>query len=64
MAKERACQNCKRIFEGTGTKCPACDGSAFSETFKGEVEIFNPEASLIAKNMGVTKKGRYAIKTK
>jgi RNA polymerase subunit RPABC4/transcription elongation factor Spt4 len=62
MAKERACLNCRMIFEGS--KCPACGESVFSETFKGEVEIFNPEESLIAKNMRINKKGRHAIKTK
>jgi RNA polymerase subunit RPABC4/transcription elongation factor Spt4 len=62
MAKERACLNCRMIFEGT--KCPSCGEGVFSETFKGEVEVFNPEESLIAKNMKINKKGRYAIKTK
>ncbi len=62
MAKERACLNCKRIFEGA--KCPVCNEGVFSETFKGEVEIFNPEESLIAKNLRINKKGKYAIKTK
>ncbi len=62
MAKERACLNCKRIFEGA--KCPACNESVFSETFKGEVEIFNSDESVVAKNMRINKPGRYAIKTK
>jgi RNA polymerase subunit RPABC4/transcription elongation factor Spt4 len=62
MGKERACLNCKIIFEGS--KCPACGESVFSETFKGEVEIFNPEESLIAKNLKINKKGKYAIKVK
>lgn len=62
MAKERACLMCRTIF--SGSKCPACGATVFSETFKGEAEIFNPEQSVIGKNMGINKKGRYAIKTK
>ncbi len=62
MAKERACLNCRTIFEGA--KCPMCNESNFSETFKGEVEVFNPDESLVAKNMKIYKKGRFAIKTK
>jgi DNA-directed RNA polymerase subunit E" len=62
MGKERACLNCRLIFEGP--KCPQCNEAVFSETFKGEVEIFNPEESLIAKNLKINKKGKYAIKTK
>ncbi len=62
MAKERACLQCRRIFEGS--KCPACNEGIFSETFKGEVEIFNPEESVVAKNMRINKKGKFAIKTK
>lgn len=62
MAKEKACLNCRTIFEGA--KCPNCGENVFSEGFKGEVEIFKPEESLVAKNMGIKTKGRYAIKTK
>lgn len=62
MAKERACLNCRLIFEGS--KCPHCGESVFSESFKGEVEIFNAEESLVAKNLRINKKGKYAIKTK
>jgi len=60
MIKERACLNCKKIFEGA--KCPACNEGVFSEAFKGEVEIFNQDESLIAKNMRIKEKGKYAIK--
>ncbi len=62
MAKERACLNCRTIFEGS--KCPSCGESIFSENFKGEVEIFNHEESQIARNMRIVRNGRHAIKTK
>jgi RNA polymerase subunit RPABC4/transcription elongation factor Spt4 len=62
MAKDKACMICRRVYQGS--KCPACNESPFSDNFKGEVEIFNPEESIIAKRMRINKKGRYAIKLK
>jgi DNA-directed RNA polymerase subunit E" len=60
MAKEKACKNCKRIYEGS--VCPSCEGKEVSESFKGKVEIVNPEKSELAKNLKVNKKGVYAIR--
>lgn len=62
MAKEKACLKCKIIFEGE--KCPNCGETIFSDSFKGEAVIFNPEKSIIAHNLDVKIKGRVAIKTK
>jgi DNA-directed RNA polymerase subunit E" len=60
MAKEKACKNCKLIYEGE--KCPACDRKEISETFKGKVEIINPEKSELATKLKIIKKGLYAIR--
>ena len=60
--KEKACLNCKRIF--TETVCPGCGQTTFSETFKGQVHIFNPEKSEIAKKLKIKQAGEFAIKTK
>ena len=60
MAKEKACRQCKTIF--TGAKCPKCGSEESRDTFKGRVDIFNPEQSEIAKNMKIKEKGAYAIK--
>lgn len=62
MAKEKACLNCKRIYEGD--KCPACENTQSSENFKGRLHVFNPEESEIAKKVGIKKAGEYAIKSK
>ena len=62
MSKEKACQNCKTIYEGD--KCPNCGENGTTTTIKGRVYIFNPEKSEIAKNMKAKQKGEYAIKTK
>jgi len=60
MVKEKACKNCKRIYEGD--VCPICDRRETSDNFKGKVEILNSENSEIGKNLKINKEGIYAIK--
>jgi DNA-directed RNA polymerase subunit E" len=60
MAKEKACKNCKTIYEGD--KCPNCDKKEFSDNSKGKIYISNPEKSELAQMLKITKKGLYAIK--
>lgn len=60
--KQKACLNCRTIFEGN--KCPNCGETPSSDSFKGRVHIFNPEKSEIAENMKINKQGEFAIKTK
>lgn len=62
MAKEKACIRCKTIYEGE--KCPNCDETVGSDSFKGEAYIFNPEKSIIANKIKANGKGRFAIKTR
>ena len=62
MSKEKACLNCKVIFEGE--KCPMCNESVVSDTFKGRIYIFNAEQSEMAKNMKLNKNGLFTIKAK
>lgn len=60
MAVQKACKQCKLIFEGN--KCPQCGSEEFVESFKGKATILNPDQSEIAKNLKHGKKGVYAIK--
>ena len=62
MAKEKACLNCRAIFEGE--KCPVCNETTHSDSFKGIVHVFSPKESEVAKNMKINEKGKFAIKTK
>lgn len=62
VTKEKACLNCKAIFEGD--KCPICGETTFTDSYKGKVYIFNAEKSEVAKNMKINKNGLFAIKTK
>lgn len=60
MSKERACKQCKSVFEGA--KCPHCGSHEFSESFKGKVIILNAAESEVAKNLKIKDKGKFAIK--
>lgn len=61
-SKEKACLNCKMIFEGD--KCPLCNETTFTESYKGKIYVFNSAESVIAKNMKITGNGLFAIKTR
>ena len=60
MAKQKACKNCKFIYEGS--KCPRCGSQDSVEGFKGRIAVLNPQESEIAKNLKVKEKGEYAVK--
>lgn len=62
MAKEKACLRCRTVY--MGDKCPQCNETAFSDSFKGEAMIFNAEKSVIGRKMKINANGRYAIKVK
>ena len=60
--KQKACLNCKAIYEGD--KCTNCGETPSSDSFKGRVHIFNSKESELAHNMEINKEGEFAIKTK
>jgi len=62
MAKRKVCTNCK--FFVTGDTCPNCKNNKFSTNWQGRIYINNPSESLIAKKIGITQKGEYAIKVR
>ena len=62
MTVKKVCKKCKIFIEGQN--CPICNGTQFTETWKGRVYIFKPEESEIAKHMKIDKKGLYAVKTR
>ncbi len=56
----RACKNCKRIIL-KGTECPVCKTNDTTTSFQGVIVIFDAE-SVVAKKLGITTPGTYAIK--
>lgn len=60
VSKKKVCKTCKIFVKGD--KCPICGGTSFTTNWKGRITITNAEKSEIAKKMGITKDGEYAIK--
>ncbi len=60
MAREMACRKCKYVT--VGKVCPACKSSDLTPDWQGVVLIVNPEGSRIAKTLGISMKGKYALK--
>ena len=61
MAKEKACRTCRMVVEDAA-ECPNCGGTAFTTFWRGYVVIIDPEKSEIAKKMGTTKPGKFALR--
>ncbi len=60
MAREMACRKCKHVT--IGKVCPACKSSDLTPDWEGIVLIINPTGSQIAQTLGITAKGKYALK--
>lgn len=60
MPREKACRECRRIV--TGNKCDNCGSTNLTVQFSGVIAVVRPEDSEVAKLLGITKPGRYALK--
>ena len=60
MAKKKACKHDKYLTNED--PCPLCKGNKFVLNWKGRIYITNCDKSEIAKKIGITKEGEYAIK--
>jgi DNA-directed RNA polymerase subunit E" len=60
MVREMACRKCK--FVTVGKVCPACKSSDLTPDWQGVVLIVNPEGSRIASTLGISVKGKYALR--
>ena len=60
MVKEMACRKCKCVT--IWKVCSACKSSDLTPDWQGVILVVNPEESKIAKTLGITAKGKYAIK--
>jgi DNA-directed RNA polymerase subunit E" len=60
MVKKHTCKQCKMFYnEDT---CPGCGSNQKATTWKGRINILNPDKSEIAQKIGVKAEGEYAIK--
>lgn len=55
-----ACRRCK--FITLGKVCPVCKSSDLTPDWAGIVLVVEPEISQIAQTLGVSCKGKYALK--
>lgn len=60
MVKELACRKCK--FITIAKVCGNCTSSDLSPDWSGIVLVQDPDSSHIARSLGITKKGKYAIR--
>jgi len=59
---EKACKNCHML--STGSICPNCKSSNLSEDWIGLFVVIEPQASEVARKMGIKTPGRYAIRVR
>ena len=60
MVREMACRKCK--FITIGKVCPICKSSDVTPDWSGIVLVVETTNSEISKTLGITQKGKYAIK--
>ena len=60
MAREMACRKCKCVT--TGRVCPACKSSDLTPDWNGVVLVVKPAGSIVAKTLGISERGKYALK--
>jgi DNA-directed RNA polymerase subunit E" len=58
---EKVCKKCKRVLESSDV-CPTCKTSDTTTHWKGYVIVIDPERSEVAKEVGASFPGRYALR--
>ena len=61
MSKDKICNSCRIFVEGS--ECPICRNSNFTSDYKGLMFIIDPNNSVVAKELDLNMKGKYAIRT-
>lgn len=61
MEREKACRTCRIIVE-KGSECPKCGSKSLTTFWRGYVLVLDPEKSEIAKRMGISSAGKYALR--
>ncbi len=60
MVREMACRKCKCIT--IAKVCGNCKSSDLTHDWTGIVVVVDPTNSHVAKTLGITKEGKYALK--
>ncbi len=59
---DKACKNCRMI--SAGPICPNCKSNNLSDDWTGVVIVIDPSGSEVAKLMGITVQGKFAIRVR
>ena len=59
---DKACKNCRCI--SNGPICPNCKSTNLSDDWSGLVVVVDPSTSEVAKRMGISAAGRYALRVR
>ena len=62
MSSRKVCKKCKIFVKGD--KCPICNESGFTDSWKGRIFILDANKSVIAEKLELKQKGEYAVKTR
>ena len=57
----KACKNCGALVFRDNERCPVCGSNQFTEDWKGMIVVIDPEASALAKELGIDKTGMFAL---
>ena len=60
--KKKVCKQCKIFVDGE--VCPICKSNNFSTSWHGRIYVVDPSKSEIAKKIGISVKGEYALKVR
>lgn len=59
----KACRKCRAInYDSQNPRCEKCNSTDLSDDFSGLVYIVDSETSEVAKRLGITQPGEYALK--
>jgi len=56
----KVCRKCKAIVDKNANKCPVCGSESFTARWDGMILIIDID-SYVAKYLGISKEGEYAI---
>ncbi|PIU02926.1 MAG: hypothetical protein COT55_00965 [Candidatus Diapherotrites archaeon CG09_land_8_20_14_0_10_32_12] len=62
VKRDFACKTCGYISEEAIELCPACNNKKFTTFWQGYVVIIDVEKSQVAKILGITKPGKFALR--
>lgn len=58
----KACRNCHFLVSREAVECPNCGSKDLTEEWEGVIIVIKPEDSRLAKSIGISKQGRYALR--